>query len=204
MIGKDLTILEFNRAAARMVYSYYGFHLTKGMSLKVLADAEKQGLWASIYKNIMKKRSFKTETQYDLPDKTYKIYSHHFKPVHNDQDEMIDIIFTSRDVTEMKIAQQTLLDQKLNRQKQITKATIRAQEKERSHIGKELHDNINQILTTSPSCILIWPWRGGRDTGRAFSQKPGECFAGHLRDTQAFQISLFRLLSKETLAFGML
>jgi signal transduction histidine kinase len=149
MIGKDLTILEFNRAAARMVYSYYGFHLTKGMSLKVLADAEKQGLWASIYKNIMKKRSFKTETQYDLPDKTYKIYAHHFKPVHNDQDEMIAMIVTSRDVTEMKIAQQTLLDQKLNRQKQITKATIRAQEKERSHIGKELHDNINQILTTT-------------------------------------------------------
>lgn len=149
MIGKDLTILEFNRAAARMVHSYYGFHLTKNMSLKILADTEKQGLWVSIYKNIMKRRSFKTETQYDLPDKSYKIYAHHFKPVHNDQEEMIAMIVTSRDITEMKIAQQTLLDQKLNRQKQIIKATIRAQEKERSHIGKELHDNINQILTTT-------------------------------------------------------
>ncbi|HJU45468.1 MAG TPA: sensor histidine kinase, partial [Chitinophagaceae bacterium] len=149
MIGKDLTILEFNRAAARMVYSYYGFHLTKSMSLKVLADTEKQGIWVSICKNILKKRSFKTETQYDLPDGNYKIYAHHFKPVHNDQDEIIAMIVTSRDITEMKIAQQTLLDQKLNRQKQITKATIRAQEKERSHIGKELHDNINQILTTT-------------------------------------------------------
>ncbi len=104
---------------------------------------------ASIFNNILKKRSFKTETTYDLPAKSYKIYAHHFKPVHNDQDEMIAMIVTSRDVTEMKIAQQTLLDQKLDRQKQITKATIRAQEKERSHIGKELHDNINQILTTT-------------------------------------------------------
>jgi signal transduction histidine kinase len=149
MIGKDLTILEFNRAAYRMVYSYYGFHLTKSMSLKALAMAEKQGLWVSIYRNIMKKKSFKTETRYDLPDKKYKIYAHHFKPVHNDQEEMIAMIVTSRDITEMKIAQENLLDQKLNRQKQITKATIRAQENERSHIGKELHDNINQILTTT-------------------------------------------------------
>lgn len=45
------------------------------------------------------------------------------------------------------------LDQKLSRQKQITKATIRAQEKERNHIGKELHDNINQILTTTKMYI---------------------------------------------------
>jgi two-component system sensor histidine kinase UhpB len=33
--------------------------------------------------------------------------------------------------------------------KAATKAAIRAQEKERNHLGKELHDNINQILTTT-------------------------------------------------------
>jgi signal transduction histidine kinase len=37
----------------------------------------------------------------------------------------------------------------LLRQKQITEAVILAQEKERTEIGKELHDNVNQILGAS-------------------------------------------------------
>ena len=35
---------------------------------------------------------------------------------------------------------------KVDRQQQITKAVIRAQENERMHIGRELHDNVNQML----------------------------------------------------------
>jgi signal transduction histidine kinase len=42
-----------------------------------------------------------------------------------------------------------LNEQRLSRQKQITEAVILAQEKERTEIGKELHDNVNQILGAS-------------------------------------------------------
>ena len=38
------------------------------------------------------------------------------------------------------------VEAELLRQKQITEAVILAQEKERTEIGKELHDNVNQIL----------------------------------------------------------
>lgn len=41
--------------------------------------------------------------------------------------------------------EQELLDQ----QKAITQATISTQEKERTEISKELHDNVNQVLTTT-------------------------------------------------------
>jgi signal transduction histidine kinase len=40
-------------------------------------------------------------------------------------------------------------EEKLTAQKEISKAIINTQEKERSEIGKELHDNVNQILTTA-------------------------------------------------------
>jgi signal transduction histidine kinase len=36
----------------------------------------------------------------------------------------------------------------MNKQKEITSAVIKAQEAERSQLGLELHDNVNQILTT--------------------------------------------------------
>jgi signal transduction histidine kinase len=40
-------------------------------------------------------------------------------------------------------------EEQLSWQKQITEAVIVAQEKERTEIGKELHDNVNQILGAS-------------------------------------------------------
>jgi signal transduction histidine kinase len=42
----------------------------------------------------------------------------------------------------------SLIRQQLNSQKQITEAAIIGQEKEKEAIGKELHDNINQILAS--------------------------------------------------------
>ncbi|MEI6948725.1 PAS domain S-box protein [Paraflavisolibacter sp. H34] len=52
------------------------------------------------------------------------------------------------DVTEQKELEQTLLNERVAHQKLLARATIEGQEKERAEIGKELHDNINQILTT--------------------------------------------------------
>lgn len=49
----------------------------------------------------------------------------------------------------MKLLEQTIQEQKIKEQKRITRAIITGQEKERNHIGQELHDNINQILAGS-------------------------------------------------------
>ncbi len=46
----------------------------------------------------------------------------------------------------LKEMEQEILNQKIQEQKKITRAIIRAQEKERNRIGQELHDNVNQIL----------------------------------------------------------
>ena len=58
-----------------------------------------------------------------------------------------------QDITEHKEAEEALkkmerriTDQKIQEQKKIARAIIKAQEKERNHLGQELHDNINQIL----------------------------------------------------------
>lgn len=58
------------------------------------------------------------------------------------------IVVNARDIRERKrLAAQLAIEQK-NRQRAITSAVIRAQESERSQLGQELHDNVNQVLTT--------------------------------------------------------
>lgn len=70
------------------------------------------------------------------------------QPVFDEMGNLQHFFSISTDVTERKKLQQVLDKEKKNRQKMITAAAIAAQEKERAHVGLELHDNVNQVLTT--------------------------------------------------------
>jgi two-component system sensor histidine kinase UhpB len=54
-----------------------------------------------------------------------------------------------RDVTENKRLQKQLLEEQLQRHKAISLASIAAQEQEKTNLGRELHDNVNQILLSA-------------------------------------------------------
>ncbi|MDR3716469.1 MAG: PAS domain S-box protein [Puia sp.] len=56
------------------------------------------------------------------------------------------VLALANDVTEKIRLEKELHEQRILEQKQITEAVILAQERERTEIGKELHDNVNQIL----------------------------------------------------------
>lgn len=53
------------------------------------------------------------------------------------------------DITAKVMLEKKLDNEKTLKQQQITEAVITAQEKERTEIGKELHDNVNQLLSAS-------------------------------------------------------
>lgn len=57
------------------------------------------------------------------------------------------------DITEKIHLQNQLVEEKVRRQREITKAAIDAQEKERETLGRELHDNVTQILSTARLCV---------------------------------------------------
>jgi PAS domain S-box-containing protein len=74
-------------------------------------------------------------------DKGYMIFNNEGKPVR--------IVGAMRDITERKKLEKELMLRERSRQFQIAQAAVFAQEKERAEIGKELHDNIGQLLTTT-------------------------------------------------------
>lgn len=59
------------------------------------------------------------------------------------------MIGAMQDITKLKEKEQELINQEIQKQNAISKAIIDTQEKERAEIGKELHDNVNQLLTTT-------------------------------------------------------
>jgi PAS domain S-box-containing protein len=60
----------------------------------------------------------------------------------------VKMIGSLQDKSEIKELENELADVRLQRQKEISETVIRVQEKERTRIGHELHDNVNQILST--------------------------------------------------------
>ena len=73
-------------------------------------------------------------------DRGFILFSNNNKPVR--------LIGAMQDLTDRRKLEQQLTNEKIAKQKQLTQATIQGQERERSEISKELHDNINQILVT--------------------------------------------------------
>jgi PAS domain S-box-containing protein len=67
-----------------------------------------------------------------------------------------------QDTTEQKEAEENLkslerkiLEQKIEEHQKIARAIIKAQDKERNHIGRELHDNVNQILAAAKIYLSV-------------------------------------------------
>lgn len=85
------------------------------------------------------------------------------EPVFDEDQHLIHVICSFADITEQRRLSQQLIEQEIQKQKLITQATIDAQEKERQEIGKELHDNINQQLTTTRLYLEVARDKAGDD-----------------------------------------
>ncbi|HEY6504427.1 MAG TPA: PAS domain S-box protein [Chitinophagaceae bacterium] len=71
------------------------------------------------------------------------------EPIHGEDGQVHYIICSFANITEQKKLSAELIEQEIQKQKQLMQATIDAQEKERREIGRELHDNISQHITTT-------------------------------------------------------
>jgi PAS domain S-box-containing protein len=97
--------------------------------------------------------TWEDEYRFQRADGSYA-YVHDRAHIIYDEDKVAcRMIGATQDITVRKSAEIKLLEserklvqERLTRQKEVTHAALKAQEKERSDIGKELHDNLNQIL----------------------------------------------------------
>lgn len=69
-------------------------------------------------------------------------------PIFDENGAVLHIICSVKDITERKKMEEDQIARQINHQRQLTQASIDGQENERKEIGKELHDNIGQQLTT--------------------------------------------------------
>jgi PAS domain S-box-containing protein len=92
---------------------------------------------------------FDVEYRFKRSDGTYSHVYDRGMIIRNDHGKPVRMIGAAQDITERKNLELELLQNELEKQKAINQASVDSQEQERTEIGKELHDNVNQILTTT-------------------------------------------------------
>ncbi len=94
------------------------------------------------------KQSWEQEYRFKCADGTYKhMLDKGFIVYENSLP--VRMIGSLQDITNIRTLQDELVQEKLSHQKELSETVIRVQEKERTRIGLELHDNVNQILSTT-------------------------------------------------------
>jgi PAS domain S-box-containing protein len=95
-----------------------------------------------------KKTSWEEEYHFESTDGIFKIV-HDRGFVLYENDKPVKMIGSLQDITEIKELRLELIQEKIMHQKELSESIVIAQEKERLLLGNELHDNVNQILTTA-------------------------------------------------------
>src|SRR5574338_845793 len=101
------------------------------------------------------KTNWQDEFRFRCADGTYKYVYDRGYIIFSEKGKPMRMFGAMTDITDRKELEQQLAEQRLKQQKLITEVTIQAQEKERNELGRELHDNINQVLATVKMYIGI-------------------------------------------------
>jgi PAS domain S-box-containing protein len=99
--------------------------------------------------NSSKQSNWMAEYRYQKSNGTYADVTDRGIVIRNDEGEPIRMVGAMNDITERKFLEIQLEKERVEKQMEITDAVITAEENERQEIGRELHDNVNQILATS-------------------------------------------------------
>lgn len=93
------------------------------------------------------KMSWEDEYRFKCADGNYK-YIHDNGFIIYENGLPVKMIGSLQDVTEVRELKDQLTEEKFQRLKEVSETVFRVLENERRKIGNELHDNVNQILTT--------------------------------------------------------
>lgn len=143
----DLRIHEVNQAAINLYkYSANEFRTLTVLDIRPIEEQENFLNQAVYLKNNDRGDSNKIWKHKNAKDEIMYMNMSFHKIIYDGREAILSM---GTNVTDKLVLERKLDRERLKRQKQITEAVLIAQENERGELGRELHDNVNQILITT-------------------------------------------------------
>ncbi len=174
LLEPDLSILLFNHRAADYVRKVFYWSLKTGDNIHDFLTADRKVLFADRVQRAVKGEQITFETRYDLENKSSLWYDIRLFPIPNDDKDIFGLVLACTDITERKLLENQLERERLEKQLEITNAVITAEENERQEIGRELHDNIQQILVSSRLFLSMVKKNDISESGYSYLQQTNQ------------------------------
>ncbi len=148
LLNKDGIIIEMNPAGLAMMQADCPEQVIGKNALDVILPEYKKD-FKHMIKEVFSGREEKLVFKLRALKGNLLWMETHCVPFRNSLGEITALLSVTRDITEKVLLENSLNEERKLRHKQITRAVINGQEKERLQLGQELHDNINQVLAST-------------------------------------------------------
>jgi two-component system sensor histidine kinase UhpB len=170
VVKETSNLITITNARQQIVWTNDAFQKISGYTLEEVLNKNPRHLFAGREKDEKEVERMKAAIRkgvgiegeilnYGKDGKKFWVH-YNIHPVKDSNGAITHYFSVQSDITETKNLQDMVSRQKIDRQKAITHAAMCGQEKERNELGRELHDNINQILVSAKlmlDCSLASP-----------------------------------------------
>ncbi len=198
LLEADLSILLFNDRATDFVRKVFYWNLRTGDNLYDFLPVDRQVLFTDRAQRAVKGEQISFETRYDLENESFLWYHIRLLPIPNNEKEIFGFVLACTDITERKLLENQLERERIEKQLEITNAVISAEENERQEIGRELHDNIQQILASSRIFISMVKKNDISESGYSYLQQTDQMILSAINEIRNLSHSMITPFMEKT------
>ncbi len=155
LLDHDLQIMSYNHRAFTFANIELGHTIEISEYFLDYFPVEKQQQLLSYMKAVLTGKHINYEVSYPQPGGLFNWYYVRLFPILTSDNNVYGLMMAVSDITEKRMLEQKLEEERLKKQMEITDAVITAEENERHQISLELHDNVNQLLATARMYVGI-------------------------------------------------
>jgi PAS domain S-box-containing protein len=152
LIDTHFRIISYNPRAADFVRIEFSHEIEISEYFLDYFPPAKQQLLENYMHEVLSGKSKNYEACYHQPGGLVNWYYVRMFPISRGNGPIYGIMYAVSDITEKKLLEDELVARKVQEQKNIIRAVLKAQEIERNKLSQELHDNVNQIL----ACVRLY------------------------------------------------
>jgi PAS domain S-box-containing protein len=192
LLDTDLRILLLNHIAVDFAKQALHHYAKEGEFFSTYLPNEKKPAFQQRAEEALSGKGINYESTYPQANGHAYQFGVHMFPISKKNGRVVGIVMAISNITERKLLEQKLEEERRQKQHDITDAVITAEEKEREALGRELHDNINQILATSQLYMGVFKKRSpGHDPILYQAEKMIEKAIEEIRNLSHAMISPF-------------
>lgn len=198
LLESDLTILLFNHQAADFVRKVFNWNLKAGDNIQDFLTADRKVLFADRVQRAVKGEQISYEASYVLKDDSPLWYHVRLFPIPKDDTGIFGLVLALTDITERKRLESQLERERIEKQQEIADAVITAEENERQEIGRELHDNIQQILVSARLFLSMINKMDISESGYSFLQQSSQMILSAINEIRDLSHSMITPFVEKT------